>query len=120
MNFSAHSRWFFSDPGVPLRLLLIFIKGDMLVLLPLCAALIFLTVWSLPFGLFMIGAYVAARFSGEMIYWIHQQFGDRSYRPWDVGLHDLDNHAIYIVYQLIALVGVLAGVALMYLSGSVR
>lgn len=120
MRSSITSRWFFSDPGIALRVFLIFIKGDLLILLPLIVVLIGLTIWSVPFGLYMIGVYVSVRFGGEMVYWIHQQFGSRSYRPYDFGLRRLDNHAIYILYQLIALIGVLVGVALAYLSGSIR
>lgn len=120
MKSPISSRWFFSEPPAFFRIGLIFVKGDMLVLLPLVIVLIALTIWSASFGLYMIGAYTAVRFSGEMVYWIHQQFGDRSYRPFDFGLCGLDNNAIYIVYQLIALVGILGGVALMYLSGSIR
>lgn len=35
------------------------------------------------------------------MYWFLQQFGDRTYRPYDWGFKNLDNHAIYIFYQTI-------------------
>ena len=71
MRSSITSKWFFSDPGILLRFFLVFIKGDLLVLLPLTVVLIVLTIWSTSFGLYMVGVYASVRFGGEMVYWIH-------------------------------------------------
>jgi hypothetical protein len=80
-----------------------FIKGDQIILIPL-NILIFLTLFiSFKFFLISYSAFIAIRYFGEMIYWIFQQFGDQKYRPHDFGLKNLDNKAIYILYQLISL-----------------
>jgi len=63
----------------------------------------------------VLGLFVAIRQLGEMIYWLLQQFGDKKYRPYDFGLQKLDNNAIYILYQTFALVGVVAGIAIVAL-----
>ncbi len=62
----------------------------------------------------MIGAYIAVRHLGEMMYWFAHQFNERKYRPYDFGLKNLDNHAIYIIYQTISIFGVMVGVGVMF------
>ena len=62
----------------------------------------------------MIGVYLTVRSSGEMIYWFSHQFYERKYRPYDFGFKRLDNHAIYIIYQTAAVVGVVAGIGVIF------
>lgn len=59
--------------------------------------------------LIMFGVYIAVRSLGEMIYWFSHQFHERKYRPYDFGFKNLDNHAIYILYQTLSIVGVVFG-----------
>lgn len=114
------NRWFFRDLPQWCKPTLIFIRGDIIFLLPLITALIITAFFSLRFGLLMTGVYVSVRFLGEMIYWLLQQFGDKKYRPHDWGLCDLDNNAIYILYQTFAMTMTVIGIgvvmyALLYL-----
>jgi hypothetical protein len=78
-------------------------------LVPLFALILLFGFLSLEFMLVMIGLYIAIRSLGEMIFWMFQQFGPRTYRPYDFGLAKLDNHAIYIMYQLFGLSGSVLG-----------
>ena len=64
--------------------------------------------------LLMLGTYVALRYLGEMIYWFSHQFTDRTYRPHDFGFRNLDNHAIYILYQTFAIVGTTIGIGIIF------
>lgn len=116
MRKLATNEWFFSAPNSLFRLLLIFVKGDSIALLPLVLLIALSYLISLKSGLFLSGAYIAIRYFGEMFYWIMQQFGDRKYRPNDFGFKNLDNNAIYILYQTSATCGALLGVALIYFS----
>lgn len=54
------------------------------------------------------------RFLGEMIYWFSHQFNIRKYRPYDFGFTNLDNHAIYILYQTFSVAGVVLGVGIIF------
>jgi hypothetical protein len=76
--------------------------GDALVIVPLWIAIVVVLAMNLQFGLIAICILYAVRGLGEMIYWIHQQFGAHAYRPHDFGFKHLDNHAVYILYQLLA------------------
>lgn len=106
--------WFFRELPTPVKILtLIFIKGDLIILLPLLLAIAVLYIFSVKFGLIMSGMYIAVRSLGEMIYWFSQQFADRKYRPYDLGFTNLDNKAVYILYQTIAIAGVMVGVGIL-------
>lgn len=85
-----------------MRPLLIFIKGDMLILLPLLIANATAGIWDRQLMIILFLCVGLIRALGEMFYWLLQQFGPRKYRPYDFGLKNLDNNAIYILYQLFA------------------
>lgn len=104
--------WFFDKPNTLWRYLLVFVKGDSLVILPFFVIVLIFGFISLEFMMIMIGLYIAIRSLGEMIFWMFQQFGPRTYRPYDFGLAKLDNHAIYIIYQLLGLTGAVLGSSL--------
>jgi hypothetical protein len=106
------SSWFFSEASLPMKLLLIFVRGDAIVLLPFLAVLMVTGIFSLRWMSLLISLYIVFRFLGEMVYWIHQQFGDRKYRPYDFGLKRLDNNAIYVIYQLLSLIWLVMGAGL--------
>jgi len=110
------NQWFFSETNHFFKLLLIFVKGDLIFLLPLVVLIGLSYLLSLKTGLFLTGAYISVRSLGEIIYWISQQFSDRKYRPNDFGFKNLDNHAAYILYQTFAICGVVVGLALVYIS----
>lgn len=109
---SIDNKWFFTELPFPFKLLFFFIRGDLLVLLPLTTILLLLGLFSIKFMFLMIGVYITVRQLGEMIYWFSHQFNVRKYRPYDVGFKNLDNHAIYILYQTTSIVGVVFGVAI--------
>lgn len=106
------NKWFFSNPSPILRYLLVFVKGNLLVLLPLFTIIVLLGFVSLEFMLVLLGIYISCRGMGEMFYWTLQQFGPRTYRPDDFGFANLDNNAIYVIYQLIGLSGMVLGLGL--------
>lgn len=116
MRNRVTNSWFFSDTNPLLKLFLIFVKGDMILLIPLVILIAFSYLFSLKLGVILTGSYLFIRFLGEMFYWLLQQFGDRTYRPYDFGFTKLDNHAIYILYQTFAVFGSLSGIALLALS----
>jgi hypothetical protein len=95
--------WFYSPSPFWMRFFLIFIKGDILVLLPLSALIGIILLFQLKIGLLIGAIYFSLRNMGEMIYWFLQQFGPKTYRPYDFGLTKLDNNALYIIYQTFAL-----------------
>lgn len=107
--------WFYTEASVLLKFLLIFVRGDMLVILPLLGVIAILGIFSIKWMTVAALLYVFFRFLGEMIYWLLQQFGPRKYRPYDMGLKNLDNNGIYIIYQLIYLAGlVITATTLVY------
>ena len=110
------NQWFFSDSNQFFRLLLIFVNGDLIFLFPLVILIALSYFLSIKIGLFFTGAYVSVRYMGEIIYWLGQQFSDRKYRPYDFGFKNLDNNAVYILYQTSATCGVVLGTALIYFS----
>ena len=57
--------------------------------------------------------YIVVRQSGELIYWLLQQFSHKKYRPYDFGFKNLNNNAIYILYQTFAIVGIIGGLSLL-------
>ncbi|MFW5703365.1 MAG: hypothetical protein ACOCXQ_00850 [Patescibacteria group bacterium] len=106
------NEWFYDKPNTIWRYLLVFVKGDALVIVPFFLIVLIFGFLSLEFMMVMIGLYIAVRSLGEMVFWMFQQFGPRSYRPYDFGLTKLDNNAIYIIYQLIGLIGAVLGASL--------
>ncbi len=107
--------WFYRSPNVIWRYLLVFVNGDSLIIAPFLGIILLFGFLSLEFMGIMLGLFVAIRSIGEMFYWMFQQFGPRTYRPYDFGLIRLDNNAIYIVYQLLGLVGAVIGISLVLL-----
>lgn len=81
-------------------------------LIPFFILVLIFGFFSIDFMLILIGLFIAFRCAGEMMFWMLQQFGARTYRPHDFGMKQLDNHAIYILYQMINLVGAVLGVGL--------
>lgn len=102
-------KWFFSHPGFPSQLALIYIRGDAIVLLPFIAILLIIGIFSLKWMVLLFALLLSFRSLGEMVYWILQQFGPRTYRPYDFGFTKLDNHAVYVIYQLLSLVLLITG-----------
>jgi len=108
--------WFFTDVPLIWKMLLIYVRGDMIVLGPFVLIALLIGFFSVKWMLVTLCLYTAFRFLGEMMYWLLQQFGDRKYRPYDCGFQKLDNHSIYILYQTWSLAGlVLSTSAVLYL-----
>lgn len=95
-----------------MKYLMVYVNGDSLVIIPFLILVLLFGFFSIDFMLILIGLFVAVRCLGEMIFWMLQQFGARTYRPHDFGLTQLDNHAVYILYQLTNMVGVVLGAGL--------
>lgn len=95
------------------KISLIYIRGDLFVLLPLLLLICVIGFFSLKWMLVTIGIYIVVRQLGELIYWIFQQFGHRKYRPYDFGFKNLDNNAVYILYQTFSIVGIVGGLILL-------
>lgn len=108
------TKWFFSEPGKFLRLFHIYVKGDGIILIPIVLIIIAIGFISWKFMLLMVGIYLTVRGLGEMIYWLLQQFGDKSYRPGDGGYKKLDNNAIYIIYQLASMRNMVVGLGIIF------
>lgn len=106
------SKWFFSHPRFPSQLALIYVRGDAIVLVPFMALLLIVGIFSLKWMALLFSLFLTFRSLGEMIYWIHQQFGTKTYRPNDFGFVKLDNNAIYVIYQLISLALLVTGTGL--------
>lgn len=106
------NEWFFGQPNTFLRYLLVFIQGDAIIVVPFFGIVLLFGFISIDFMLVLIGLYLLIRSIGEMMFWMLQQFGARTYRPYDFGFKNLDNHAIYILYQLIGMVGAVFGAAI--------
>ena len=114
--FNIDNKWFFTELHPIFKILLIFIRGDLIILLPLLALILFTGIFSIRIMFILLGVYISVRYLGEMIYWIMQQFFGRSYRPYDFGFRKLDNNAIYILYQTFAIVGTVVGISIIFLS----
>jgi hypothetical protein len=112
--FEIDNRWFFKELPPFFKILLFFVRGDLLVLLPFLVVIGIVGIFSIKFMLIMFGLYVSIRYLGEMIYWFSHQFTERTYRPYDFGFKKLDNHAIYILYQTFAIVGTVIGISLIF------
>ncbi len=96
--------WFFTNLPWYFKIVTVFVKGDLIILLPFVVLIALSFIISLKIGLILGGLYLAIRYFGEMIYWPLQQFSDRTYRPYDFGFKKLDNHAVYIIYQTFSIV----------------
>lgn len=103
--------WFFSSPHPVIKPLGIYVKGDGLVLVPFLLLLGVLFFFSVRVGCLVTGLFFAIRGLGEMVYWLLQQFGPKTYRSMDFGLKHVNNEGIYILYQLIATVQATIGAA---------
>lgn len=114
---SISNKWFFKEtPWYVKALLLVYINGDYIFLLPIVVGIIVCLFFSIKVGLILWGAYIFLRFLGEMIYWLLHQFSDRGYRPHDFGFKNLNNHALYILYQTFALLGMMVGIVVILLA----
>ena len=102
---SVTTHRFFSDPPWWLKLFSIYVWGDAIWIAPFWLLSLGLTLWRWQLGVGLILIFYFLRLLGEMVYWLLQQFSDRSYHPYDWGFTKLDNHAIYILYQTFSLVG---------------
>lgn len=115
--FKINSKWFFTDlPGFFKNFFLVFVKGDLLILLPLLVAILLLGFISLKLMLLVLGSYIAIRYFAEIFYWLLQQFGNKSYRPYGFGFKDLKNEGIYIIYQTIATAWTVFGLTIVFYS----
>lgn len=102
--FEVTPSWFFTDTNKFYKILQIYVRGDAIVLLPFIVLIFIIGLFSLKWMVLLFCLFLMFRSLGEMIYWLLQQFGDKKYRPYDYGFKKLDNNAIYIIYQLTALV----------------
>lgn len=93
-----------------MRIFLVFVKGDALVLIPFSILLALTGLVSEKLVLTAAGTYLGVRYFGEMMYWLLQQFVGGKYRPYDYGLKQLDNNAIYILYQLSSMCWTVVGI----------
>jgi hypothetical protein len=113
--FSIDDKWFFKETCFCLKIFQIYVRGDLIILLPFLI-LIFLTGFvSLKIMFFLLLVYFILRQFGELIYWFLQQFSKRTHRPYDFGFKKLSNNAIYIIYQLISFCFLIIGVVLFYI-----
>ena len=103
--------WFFADPHPLLRILLIYVKGDAIVLIPIWIVILITGLLSWQFMLLEIGLLLTLRGIGEMVYWLLQQFGDHQYRPYSL-FKNLNNNGVYILYQLSAMASAFFGLCL--------
>lgn len=107
------NKWFYSNAPVLAKFLLVYVKGDALVIVPLLIALLFVGFFNIKLGIIALLVFVAIRQIGEMVYWIARQFSEKTYRPNDFGLTKLDTNAIYILYQLFAIVSASIAITLL-------
>lgn len=109
------NKWFFKElPGYFKNFLLVFVKGDLLILIPLLFAILSLGFFSIRFMLLVLGSYISVRYFIETIYWLLQQFGPQTYRPNDFNFKDIKNNGIYILYQTIAISWTIFGIAIVF------
>lgn len=114
--FEIDNKWFFTELPPSVKFLSFFVKGDLIVLLPLVIGILLTGFFSIKLMITMLGVYITVRYLGEMIYWFSHQFSDRRYRPSDFGFKKLDNHAIYILHQTLSIAGVTFGIAIVVFS----
>jgi len=113
-------KWFFSGAGpIHRNTSFSFIKGDLLILFPLFLAILLLVIFSIKLMLVVFGSYISVRYLGEMIYWIVEQkkpAKDKTHRPYDFGLTNVNNHGIYILYQMIATAWIVFGSTIIFFA----
>jgi len=102
--------WFFTQTHPVLKMMGIYVNGDGLILIPLLLVIIALLLLSFRLGILVLALYFTVRGLGEMVYWLLQQFGPKTHRPYDYGLLHLSNEGVYIIYQLTSMVHVIVGV----------
>jgi len=90
---------FFTDCPSYLKTVGVFVWGDAFIFIPFHIIVFIFSLISLRFGLLIWAVFFSIRNLGEIVYWFLHQFGDRSYRPYDFGFKNFDNHAVYIFYQ---------------------
>ena len=101
--------WFYTNPHFLLRFCLVYVNGDAIVLVPLSILIILVALFSIKVGLIMASLFYTLLGLGEMIYWLLQQFGKKTYRPDDWGFSEISNDAVYILYQIRALADMVIG-----------
>lgn len=99
---------FYTTPPWYLRKLGIYVKGDIIHIIPLLLVIILTGIFDWRFMLILVGLYIGFRGIGEMVYWLLQQFGDKKYRP-KTKHANLTNNAVYIIYQTASLKNILFG-----------
>ena len=114
--FKITNPWFYTEMPWWGKIFLIYIRGDLFMLLPALFLIVIISCFSIKWGVLTFGILISVRQFGELIYWLLQQFGDKKYRPFDFGFKYLDNNAIYILYQTYAIVGVVVGLLLVIAS----
>jgi len=106
-------KWFYSNVHPLLKLFQVFVKGDGLVILPLFLILLILGFFNTRLMVIAFLVFFSIRQLGEMMYWIIRQLSKPTYRPDDFGLTNLNTKAVYILYQLFAIVGATVGITLL-------
>lgn len=96
--------WFFKDMHPLWKVVQIFVKGDAIVIAPFLAILAIFGLFDWYAAALVFGVFYTMRFIGEISYWLLHQFHVTGYRPYDFGFTKLSNKAIYIIYQLLAIV----------------
>ena len=98
---SFFSKYFYKDMGL-FRYVGVYVFGDAYILAPFL--IISLPVMYFLAGWFGVGVFwcvfMIIRNFIEIIYWLFQQFGDKSFRP-PFPMKSLDNNQVYILYQLL-------------------
>ncbi len=95
--------WFFSRPPWWARMLTIYVKGDAIILSFFWIGLIICAFFNLKWSAVALLIFLFLRSFTEINYWLFQQFSSREYRPEDFDFPRLDNHAIYILFQILNL-----------------
>ena len=111
--FGVDNSWFYTEMPWWGKICLIYIRGDLFVLLPILLFIFIIGFISLKWMMIILCLLIVVRQSGELIYWLLQQFSHKKYRPFDFGFKNLDNNAIYILYQTFAIVGIVGGLSLL-------
>ncbi|MFA9288493.1 MAG: hypothetical protein ACEQSA_01285 [Weeksellaceae bacterium] len=107
------NKWFYTNLSPVFKVFLIFVKGDIIFLLPAVLVILAVGFFSLKWMSILLSLYYSVRFAGEVMYWFLQQFGSRSYRPYDFGFTKIDNNAVYILYQTFTSMGLVASLGIL-------
>jgi len=107
------NQWFYTEMPWWGKIFLVYVNGDLFTLLPLLVLIGCISFFSFKWMLIVFGIYITVRQSGELLYWLLQQFGQKKYRPYDFGFKYLDNNAIYILYQTFAIIEIVGGISLL-------